>query len=176
MNDGMISGSWMNMKTGKIITVVNTVMDGDNNMILMTNKGQMSFEEFSRNYVQCDDTEQKITVPQSQPISDEFLIDDIPISNINNIEKQDIITNGTIHVEEKQQKSNSIIEDIFNKIETKPNIQISLNWDEFPINDIKTLTKYLNLTLEDIASYIVKKYVNNETITLSVKDYLNTLI
>lgn len=184
MVDAMINGQWMNIHTGDIITVANSFMDESDQMILRTNKGNLSFDEFSRNYIQTsDEVIQEMSVPEqlSQEQSDnnlilpddDLLIDDVTV-NINDINNVDIITKE--EKEEKDNSTNSIIEDIFNKIDTTPNIEIALNWDKFPINDIKTLTKYLNLTLEDIADYIVTKYVNKEIITLSVKDYLNNLL
>ena len=184
MVDAMINGQWMNIHTGDIITVANSFMDESDQMILRTNKGNLSFDEFSRNYIQTSD-EVIQEMSASEQLSqeqldnnlilpdDDLLIDDVTV-NINDTNNVDIITKE--EKEEKDNSTNSIIEDIFNKIDTTPNIEIVLNWDKFPINDIKTLTKYLNLTLEDIADYIVTKYVNKEIITLSVKDYLNNLL
>ena len=55
-NDGGIgiSGRWLNKRTGQTINIRNSVMDGDN-MIIITDKGQISMTEFSRDYIQASD-------------------------------------------------------------------------------------------------------------------------
>ena len=47
----MISGKWINKNDGSIISIRNTVMDGDN-IILITDKGELDMNSFSKNYIQ----------------------------------------------------------------------------------------------------------------------------
>ena len=49
-----IQGDWINKNTGQKIHVKNSVIDGDQ-MIIITNLGQLSMDEFSRNYIQVSD-------------------------------------------------------------------------------------------------------------------------
>ena len=98
MNDMMqIQGEWMNKNTGQKIRVRNSIIDGDQ-MIIITNMGQISMEEFSRNYIQASDevyddegnviaTEKMTSQPSEQSnikietINDqEYFIDDKPVS------------------------------------------------------------------------------------------------
>ena len=97
MNDMMqIQGEWMNKNTGQKIQVRNSIIDGDQ-MIIITNMGQISMEEFSRNYIQASDevyddegnviaTEKMASQPSEQSnikietINDqEYFIDDKPV-------------------------------------------------------------------------------------------------
>ena len=50
----MISGKWINKNDGSIISIRNTVMDGDN-IILITDKGELDMNSFSKNYIQVSD-------------------------------------------------------------------------------------------------------------------------
>ena len=104
MDDMMqIQGEWMNKNTGQKIRVRNSIIDGDQ-MIIITNMGQISMEEFSRNYMQASDevyddkgnviaTEKMTSQPSEQSnikietINDqEYFIDDKPVSFDNLIE------------------------------------------------------------------------------------------
>ena len=49
-----IQGDWINKNTGQKIHIKNSVIDGDQ-MIIITNLGQLSMDEFSRNYIQVSD-------------------------------------------------------------------------------------------------------------------------
>ena len=49
MTNDMISGKWMNKMTGDTVIVKNSVMDGEE-MVIMTNKGVLNMSEFSMNF------------------------------------------------------------------------------------------------------------------------------
>lgn len=48
----MIQGKWINRITGNIINVRDSIINGDE-MLLITDQGQINMEDFSRNYVQA---------------------------------------------------------------------------------------------------------------------------
>ena len=48
----MIQGRWINRMNGNIVNVRDSIINGDD-MIVITDRGQISMEEFSRNYVQA---------------------------------------------------------------------------------------------------------------------------
>lgn len=48
----MIQGRWINRLNGNVINVRDSIINGDE-MLLITDKGQISMEDFSRNYVQA---------------------------------------------------------------------------------------------------------------------------
>ena len=52
---GMVSGTWMNKLTGEVVNVRDSIIDGDN-MLIITDKGHISMNEFSNNYIQASDT------------------------------------------------------------------------------------------------------------------------
>lgn len=51
---GMVSGTWMNKLTGEVVNVRDSIIDGDN-MLIITDKGHISMNEFSNNYIQASD-------------------------------------------------------------------------------------------------------------------------
>lgn len=182
MDDMMqIQGEWMNKNTGKKIRVRNSIIDGDQ-MIIITNMGQISMEEFSRNYVQASDevyddegnviaTEKMTSQPSEQSnikietINDqEYFIDDKPVSFDNLIEKPIV-----------QQNINNIdlIKKVFDKIDSKPQITVDIKWDNFPKEQISTLVKFLDVNVEDIAKYLCSEYVNVDFVETQVSDMIN---
>ena len=49
-----LTGKWMNKRTGKAVNIRQTIQDGDN-MIIISDQGQIPMEVFSRDYVQVSD-------------------------------------------------------------------------------------------------------------------------
>lgn len=179
MND-MVSGVWVNKNTGEKITVSNSVIDG-NNMILMTNIGQISMDEFSRNYIQASDDifDESGKVIDHQPID----VNDIVITNDNTInernnssyyyknddlsniivsskkEKAQIVTNDTEPEEYK------VLEKFFNKLDNPENlISIDIDFEKLPLDKLKTLVEYLDIDKEIIAKYMSEKFININTL------------
>lgn len=182
MDDMMqIQGEWMNKNTGQKIRVRNSIIDGDQ-MIIITNMGQISMEEFSRNYIQASDevyddkgnvvATEKMTSQQPkqsnvkiETIDDqEYLIDDEPV-NFDNLREKPII----------QQNINNIdlIKKIFDKIDSKPQITVNIEWDDFPKEQISTLVKFLDVNVEDIAKYLCSEYVNVDSVKTQISDIIN---
>lgn len=179
MND-MVSGVWVNKNTGEKITVSNSVIDG-NNMILMTNIGQISMDEFSRNYIQASDDifDESGKVIDHQPID----VNDIVITNDNIINernnssyyyKSDDLSN--IIVSSKKEKAQIIINDtepeeykvlekFFNKLDNLENlISIDIDFEKLPLDKLKTLVEYLDIDKEIIAKYMSEKFININTL------------
>ena len=179
MND-MVSGVWVNKNTGEKITVSNSVIDG-NNMILMTNIGQISMDEFSRNYIQASDDifDESGKVIDHQPID----VNDIVITNDNTINernnssyyyKSDDLSN--IIVSSKKEKAQIIINDtepeeykvlekFFNKLDNPESlISIDIDFEKLPLDKLKTLVEYLDIDKEIIAKYMSEKFININTL------------
>ena len=155
-----INGSWINIHTGEAITVINNVIDENGNMVIISNKGELSFNEFSNNYVKNDEDTDSISNENILPVDDEMLIDDIPIQ---------------YHEEQSKpvNTNDNLLKNIFDKIESKPQININVEWNDFPINDIKTLIKYVNIDINDISDYIVKNYVNHDKLISEIEKIIN---
>lgn len=196
----MISGKWLNKTTGTVVNVRDSIIDGDN-MIIITDKGQIPMYEFSNDYIQAseniydergniigkEDVDLKdfqVITPKmiqdaekaKQDFNDEFInldefvnndnVDTESITNItvdkpNQIKECDIIE----RVEVKQVSKNyDIIDKVFNKIKSTPEISIDLKWEDFPKEQINTLINYLDVNINEIGEYIINKYINYDNI------------
>lgn len=193
-----ITGKWFNKNTGKTVNVRNSVMDNDQ-MIIMTEYGAISSEEFMRDYIQVSDDmfdESGNKIGSEKVTKDDFKIDKkLPLKkpeinlettafdnleNFNlNINEQEnnytpvktknvnIIDNNQIKI---KQYDESIIK-FFNKIKTKPEINIFIKWNDFPFDKLNTLIEYLDIDKNDIISYIKENYLqNDEELTNSIKN------
>ena len=179
-SSAMISGKWINRQTGDIVNVRDSIIDGDN-MILMTNIGQISMDEFSRNYIQASDDifDESGKVIDHQPID----VNDIVITNDNTINernnssyyyKSDDLSN--IIVSSKKEKAQTIINDtepeeykvlekFFNKLDNPENlISIDIDFEKLPLDKLKTLVEYLDIDKEIIAKYMSEKFININTL------------
>lgn len=165
-NGSMISGKWINTKTGKVSNIINTVIDGDN-MILITDRGeQIQMNDFSSNYVQCDDSE--IMASMANSTTD--------ISSFN--EEQPIINDPLIIQQNTSQQSETdlILRKFFDKISTKPEIQISINWPELSYEKLNLFIDMLDINTDDISKYIRQHYIDDIGIILAVNSFINEKI
>ena len=66
-----------------------------------------------------------------------------------------------------------IIKKIFDKLTSFPEIDVNIKWDNFPEAQINTLVEFLDVKIEDISAYVIKKYINTETLSLKINEVLN---
>lgn len=178
----MISGKWMNKRTGEIINVRDCLMDGDN-MVLSTSKGMMDFSSFSNNYIQASDevydTSGKVIKTEAMNMEEiaDTIKEEKPVIKFNN--------NSSVqnNVESKSQSVSNInnfdlIDKIFKKIESKPNVNLNIEWAGFPKKELLMLIEYFDVKSEDIAKYIGKYLINeqllNDVLNNFISDKLNS--
>lgn len=180
----MISGKWMNKINGNVINVRDTTIDGDS-MILMTDQGMLSMEEFTNNYIQVSDEiydESGNVIKNEKPQISEIIQSPKAPNNTSHMlptDAQDFLehktTNNTPKENEQNTYQDNIIKKFFDKIDSKPTINISIIWDELPINELNTLVKFLDIDKKDIAQFIIDKYLNREQITNAMEKKLDKL-
>lgn len=189
-----IQGDWINKNTGQKIHIKNSVIDGDQ-MIIITNLGQLSMDEFSRNYIQVSDDmydmngkiittneyAQQINknLPKAETLdTQEYIINDKPV-DFNNIER---ITNdeakATAFTINESSNTTSItniglIKKVFDKVNAKPEINVTINFNEFPKEQIATLVNFLDVSIDDISNYLYTEYVNENTVKEQIKSIIN---
>lgn len=210
---GMVSGTWMNKLTGEVVNVRDSIIDGDN-MLIITDKGHISMNEFSNNYIQASDTiydkdgnaigTQKLNIGELGPMITPKMIEDAKHAkekfdnefiNVNEFIETDIeekiekkqknekIVDKKIEehnkdlydIDKKLEEHNKdwyIIDKVFSKINIKPDITIDINWQDFPKTQINTLIDFLDININDISSYIIEKYINDNVILDCVKNNL----
>lgn len=191
-----IQGDWINKNTGQKIHIKNSVIDGDQ-MIIITNLGQLSMDEFSRNYIQVSDDmydmngkiittneyEQQINknLPKVETLdTQEYIINYKPadFNNIENIAITNDEAKATAFTINESSNTTSItniglIKKVFDKVNAKPEINVTINFNEFPKEQIATLVNFLDVSIDDISNYLYTEYVNENTVKEQIKSIIN---
>lgn len=171
----MISGIWVNTYTGEQIKVVNTIIDGDQMLIITDSGHQLSMEEFSNNYIQADNFDdvniplksEKPIIEQQKNINSDIL--DKPF-------KSNKKSNNTIN-KDNEDPIKDILDKFFNKIENKEDLlEITINTDIIPIDKLKIIIEYMDISIEDVSKYITEYIINKEYLSNIVKKYLDTVL
>ena len=197
MDEFNITGKWINKNTGEELYVKNNIIDGDQ-MILITNKGTISLADFSNNYISVsdeiydesgnvighDDNNTTVVKPQSKPspvkkvqtIDDqEYLIKDQVVT------VQSTLKNTATKKETKKIPANidtdySLVEKLFNKVKSKPIIDLKIEWDDLPVEQILTLVNFLDININDISTYIYNTYFNKDEIKEKINETIKNKI
>lgn len=171
-----LSGKWINKRTGTVVNVINSVMDGED-MIIISDKGQISMSEFSQDYIQTSDEiyDESGQVIGKEPVNmDDFKQikewEESINSNINNSN-----TNNSQNIQQDNLNSNlQIIKKVFDKLTSYPTIKIDIEWDDFPKAQINTLVDYLDVSIDDISTYIVNNYADINSISKEMTNIIKS--
>lgn len=170
-----ISGRWLNKRNGQMINIRNSVMDGDN-MIIITDKGQISMTEFSRDYIQASDD---IYDETGKVIGHEEVKHEDYAENPDWLQIQETINTPRMHNVNQPAKpvintNDQIIKKVFDKLTAYPKINVDIKWDDFPEAQMQTLVNFLDISIDDISKYIIKNYVNVEALALEITEILKS--
>lgn len=185
--DNMFAGQWINKNTGEKITISNSIID-NNEMILITSIGQMSMDELG-DYIQLGEEEKtpqvsmkqtnkkssnnvnQTSVEVKQEINDNFSNYLLPEDEALLNSSTPIVTNSNnyIHtvtpsnkeVKEIHTTNNTILEKFFKDNKASINININFDFDE---DELKTIMKYVDVSLDDVCEYVYENLFNKETI------------
>ena len=141
---------WMHRQTGQKIRINQTVQDGDN-MIIITDKGQLPMEIFSRDYIQVSDDiydESGKVVGKAEPTNDD-------VAAIAEYEKEFGVDPLVPQATSAPINNEQIIKKVFDKLTSVPKIEVDVKWDDFPEAQINTLVEFLDVKFEDISAYII---------------------
>ena len=166
-----LTGRWLNRQTGQVVNVRNTIIDGEN-MLIITDNGQIPMTIFSRDYIQASDEiydesgkvvgHEAVTVEDYGQNDDWAQIQEALKGNLSQSQVQQPVINH----------NDSIIKKVFDKLTSFPEVEVNIKWDNFPDAQINTLVNFLDVKLEDISTYIINNYVNNQALSESVKKIL----
>ena len=164
-----LTGKWMNKRTGKAVNIRQTIQDGDN-MIIISDQGQIPMEVFSRDYVQVSDDiyddSGKVVGHEEATNSDIGAIEEYEkMYGVEPLVPQATSTVAPINNEQ-------IIKKVFDKLSSYPQIDVNIKWDNFPEAQINTLVEFLDVNIDDISAYIIKNYVNAEALALEITEVL----
>lgn len=161
-----IEGKWYNKRTGSIIMVRDMVMD-DYGMQVMTADGNMiDGDEFSRDYIQCDDTEYDENgnpTGVSSSIDYDLMFDSnsSDTDNLNINVRNTAIQSSPVNSPEIEKLDNSkfgMLDTMFQKLKQKPKVTCNIVWKGIPKAEINMLKNYFDVNNGDIADYIFSKY------------------
>lgn len=176
MEGPSIEGKWYNKRTGKTITVKDMMMSDEGMQIFTTDNQLIDGDEFSRDYIQCDETvydNNGNSTGTTEPIDYEsmFAEADPQASDTS-------VYNKTTNVEIPQvvNKKFDTLDSLFSKLDKLPDVNCSISWKKIPKSELKMLKTYFDITDEDIAEYVYTKYCTPETIKTSIKDAITKLI
>ena len=180
MEGPSIEGKWYNKRTGKTITVKDMMMSDEGMQIFTTDNQLIDGDEFSRDYIQCDDTVYDTNgnaTGTSESVDYESMFGGIDAD-------QSVFNNNTSLYDDPVptiestvvNKKFDTLDSLFSKLEKLPEVSCSISWKKIPRSELKMLKTYFDITDEDIAEYVYAKYCTPETIKASIKDAITKLI
>lgn len=176
MEGPSIEGKWYNKRTGKTVTVKDMMMSDEGMQIFTTDNQLIDGDEFSRDYIQCDDTVYDTngnSTGTTEPIDYESMFAEADPQALDTS-----VYNKTTNVEIPPvvNKKFDTLDSLFSKLDKLPDVNCSISWKKIPKSELKMLKTYFDITDEDIAEYVYTKYCTPETIKTSIKDAITKLI
>lgn len=198
-----ITGDWLNKKTGKVVKVMNSIID-DDKMIIMTNMGQIDMEEFSRDYIQMSsemydehgnklskEKEKEFEKHNKEILEKQQEIEfnqDFPEELLKQVQmeekKSEITVETNVNVPKKEVKESKktvkklpkeeLIRPIFEKIELNPQIHFSIDCETFPTAQFNMLQEFFDVTEKDIANYIIHYIIADEDFIGAVENFVKS--
>lgn len=170
--DNMFNGKWIHRETGQKILITNSLIDENNQMILMTSIGQLTMDELSRYYIQ--DTDEEIDEQPSQN-NQQINNEDYLLPEDRNLLDQKITTQNNQYTQEiiqpiQNNKNNEILSKFFGD-NKNISLNININFD-FNVDELKTIMKYTDVSEDDISNYIYENIINKENIKKEINNLL----
>ena len=182
-----MEGTWYNPQTGDSFTVRNSFFE-DNQYIVQTTDGRILGYNQIQNYIKSDNPteiqessfkKQTTELPPevADLVSDDYndevaeLLAAKPLGNL----AQPTSALNTSNVPPTQQSMDvMVIEKALNKCQL-PDLQVGIEWDNFPITEAKFLVNVMDMTVEDIVTYYLNK-VDVVTTTAMIHEVLRSHI
>lgn len=195
------TGKWIDTRTGSEVFVRNNITDADGNIILITNKGNVSLAEFG-NFVKMSeedygqqglspelsgnqllaavnaglDSSEKIERVTEKP----SITLDTPIGgDVKNIVKQPTQTESTPSKQPTQTVESvnlSLIKKVMDKYENAITIEFNINPDEWPKNELQMLVNTFDVTPEELCDYIIEKFLDKTALIGPLKEYIMSVL
>ena len=198
MGMGGPTGKWINMRTGKTIIVKDTFTEGDRMTVMCSDGRMIPMSEFSRDYVQMDESMTGAQPAQSRPVLDESLLmkgmgprpsednaqiaqpqQPRPIVDMPSLDNSYVGgwngDNDSIGTIIESTKTNSLVTRLLDKCNT-PKITIGLSWDDAPINELNMLKTIYDVTDDEIVNAVVDKFISLEAIKEQMSKKVNDLL
>jgi len=188
MNDhgqGMIpAGKYIHKSTGKIIHVRDSFQDGDN-LIIMSDQGQLSMKEFGE-YFQVEEGEE-MYIPNIQDLygsapknKNQLLaqinqgLDPEDKIKLDTEQKTTTIENQQISINKSNVSSNKnydLIKKVFEKYPIERTINFEIVENEWPFKEFSMLVNILDVPIKDICNYVIDNFFDKEHLVESLSEY-----
>lgn len=184
-----ITGKWTHKLTGKVINVRDSIIDGDD-MIIISDIGNLSMEDFSQNYIQISDEEYELdkNFISNEPNGVNNIYDDLineyntsvtsnQVSSDYSVElpTQPIVTPKSIEYGSHEENQNILmIDKLFKKINFNPVVNVEINPVGWPQDQLKMLIDIYDVTHNEIAQYLIREYIHPEYILEQVSKYVES--
>ena len=179
-NNLTIGGKWINRNTGKIINIINNIIDGNDMQLICSDGTVLSMDQFG-DYIQATDEEvaaqvstniastNKANIEYQKDYTDYMLDDDISYASPNK--------NSVKETPKKQEnKANPILDKFFSKIKNIDDlVNITINTDILPIKDLQMIMEYMDISSNDISKYISENLIDLHYISNIVNQEINKL-
>ena len=197
MGMGGPTGKWINMRTGKTILVKDTFTEGDRMTVMCSDGRMIPMSEFSRDYVQMDESQQNVQQPtpqvtqQARPALDESLLmkgmgprPAEPSKMVIDMPQDTSYTMDDICVDPAYADAHNIsvpvgenilVDKLLKKCKA-PVITVDMKWDNAPMNELNMLKTIYDVTDEEIVDAVVEKFVSLEAIKEQMTSRVNELL
>lgn len=188
MDGPNMEGTWCNPQTGDSFTVRNSFFE-DSQYIVQTTDGRILNYNQIQNYVKSD---KPIEMPKLEPKKSNDLpaeVADLLADDYSDLEAEamDLIAPKPLGNLAQPTQSHSVntytpqksmdlmvIEKALNKC-SLPNLQVGIEWDNFPTTEAKFLVNVMDVTVDNIIAYYLDK-VDVEATTTMIREVLKSHI
>lgn len=167
-----ISGTWYNKRTGQSIVVRDTFIDGEGMQIMTSNGALISGDEFSRDYIQVDNTvydfDGKPTDVQEPVNYEEMFSHSSQVDySAQMFPKQETSSTTTTQPKQRDMKY-QMLSKLFDKLSDTPSLDVNVVWNSIPVSELNMLKSFFDLTDEDISDYIYEHYCTDVEIKAAI--------
>lgn len=166
----MMTGTWVNPSTGDKFTVKDCLIEDNNQAVVYTTDGRRLSLDMVSSYIQDVKGGEIPTI--KQPVVPDPVAD--PLDMILPSDRPNYIPQSApVNVASKSQ-NDIILDRAFTNIELPP-ITISIKWEKKAGMKLESLHELMNISYEDIASYLTKQMSNKikEDLTIAVRNSLS---
>jgi len=172
----MFTGKWFNPHTGQEIFVRNTI-ETEQGMQIMTSVGPMTGEQFSKFVKSEDGSEVSVSKqPEQAPQMNSFdpdIVRELESAKQNTIQNTPKTIQQPAQISQPVNSNHEILKKLFDKQTTKPDVKITIEWENFPKTQLETFINVLDISREDIASYLIENYLDTYHLIESVANFLD---
>lgn len=164
----MMTGTWVNPTTGDKFTVKDCLVEDNNQAVVYTTDGRRLSLDMVSSYIQDTNGGEIPTTPSINNVNQD------PLDVILPCDKTNFAPQYAQASKEPKYQNDIILDRAFANIELPP-ISISIKWEKKAGAKLENLHDLMNISYEDIASYLTRHMTNKlkEDLTIAVRNSLS---